>query len=727
MTGLVVDIAVNVSVDKTFHYLVPEELREQLVPGSRVIVPFGRRQVPGTVVGFPEQAGLPGLKSVIEMADNPLTPGLLSLARWMSEYYLYPLGQTIEAVVPKALSRAKPRKKKFIRLLAGPPSVGQKGQVKGKKQAELIRVLAEQGQMPVEELGAFSSQTIKSLRDAGVIEVIERDAEPSVDQAPFTASAQPALMPEQEEAVRRISGPLAAGAFGVFLLHGVTGSGKTEVYLRTIAGLSGTGRGAIVLAPEIALTPQLLSRFRRRFGNRVAVLHSGLTDRERADEYRRIGTGGVDVAIGARSAVFAPFENLGLIIVDEEHENSYKQDEGLRYHARDVAIMRAKFQDAVCVLGSATPSLESYYNAKSGKHQYLRLANRVDHRPMPEVLIIDVKTIPKESIYSPRLVEDIKVRLERNEQTLLLLNRRGFSSVLICKDCGAAVRCPSCSVSLTFHKSERRLKCHYCGFLTPPPDRCPACQGINMKLLGTGTQKVEEELKALFPNARLTRMDSDSVKGRDAYDKLLQQVDRREVDILLGTQMIAKGHDFPGVTLVGVVDADVGLNLPDFRAAEKTFQLITQAAGRAGRGDAVGEVVIQTMNASHYSIRHSMTHDYDGFYNEEIAYRSQLGYPPVGRIIKLEIKSPDEALAQEAAKTAQNRIRSLLRGKETVLLGPAPAPISRVRGQYRFQLLLLSAKRDSIRKLASDARNFVEEKYGRKCRVIVDVDPVNLM
>jgi primosomal protein N' (replication factor Y) len=507
----------------------------------------------------------------------------------------------------------------------------------------------------------------------------------------------------------------------------VTGSGKTEVYLHAIKQLEGTGKGAIVLVPEIALTPQLLSRFRKRFGSRVAVLHSGLSDRERADEYRRIQAGEVDVAMGARSAVFAPFSRVGLIIVDEEHENSYKQDEGLRYHARDVAVMRAKFQNAAAVLGSATPSLESYYNARSGKYRYLRLANRVDNRPMPEVMIVDAKAMPRHALYSPPLLEEIRLRLEKGEQTLLLLNRRGFSSVLICRECGSAVKCPSCSVSLTYHKSEGTLKCHYCGFFTRPPDTCPSCKGIQLAMIGSGTQKVEEELQALFPAARMKRMDSDSVKGRDAYETLLQQVDRREVDILLGTQMIAKGHDFPAVTLVGVVDADVGLNLPDFRAAEKTFQLITQAAGRAGRGQAIGEVIIQTMNPNHYSILHSRTHDYEGFYNEEIAYRTQLKYPPVGRIIKLEVKSADEDRARDAAKTAQDRIRSLLRGNENVLLGPAPAPIAKVRGQYRFQLLLLSQKRELIRHLAAEARNAVEEKFGRKCKVIVDVDPVNLM
>jgi primosomal protein N' (replication factor Y) len=724
MTDLVVDIAVGVSVNKTFHYLAPAELQARLAAGTRVLVPFGSRRIIGTIVGFPDRPDVAGLKSVIDILDAPLSPGLLALARWMADYYLHPLGQTIEAVVPKAVGRAKPKKKKFIRLTQDAVS-GRQG-VKGKKQIALLDVLGEQGETALDALAGFSPATIKSLAQAGQIEIVERET-PAEAQEEIPSTGAPHLMDEQREAVTKIRESLAEAAFAVHLLHGVTGSGKTEVYLRAIAGLAATGKGAIVLVPEIALTPQLLNRFRGRFGDRVAVLHSGLTDRERADEYRRIQAGQVDVVVGARSAVFAPFAKLGLIIVDEEHENSYKQDEGLRYHARDVAIMRAKLENAVAVLGSATPSLESFYNAKSGKYRYLRLEKRVDHRPMPEVLIIDVKTLPKNTLYSPRLIEDIAKRLAKNEQTLLLLNRRGFSSVLICRDCGTAVKCPSCSVSLTFHKSEGKLKCHYCGFFSQPPDKCPSCQGIDLKLIGSGTQKIEEELQTLFPDARLKRMDSDSVKGRDAYERLLRQVDRREVDILLGTQMIAKGHDFPAVTLVGVIDADVGLNLPDFRSAEKTFQLITQAAGRAGRGELGGEVVIQTMNPNHYSIQHSTTHDYAGFYAEEIVFRRELHYPPLGRIIKIEVKSPHADRAREAATSAQNRIRHLMRGKDAVLLGPAPAPIARVRGQFRFQLLLLSQQRDKMRMLALEGKKAVEEKYGRKCKVIIDVDPVNLM
>ncbi len=725
MPGSVAEIAVAVSVNKTFHYHVPEELRERLEAGSRVLVPFGSRRVRGTVVGFPDAAGTAGLKSVIEIIGAPLAPSLLSLARWMSEYYLHPLGQAIETVIPAAVSRTKQKKKKFLQLVQGDHDLQA---LRGPKQTELLLLLCDREIMAWEELKGFSPATVKALCTAGMGVIVEKDDDGRVHQEEEQASSAPhKLMPEQDEAVRTLSEAVSQNTFGVFLLHGVTGSGKTEVYLQSIAALRGTGRGAVVLVPEIALTPQLLSRFRGRFGSRVAVLHSGLTDRERADEYRRIQTGRVDVAVGARSAVFAPFERVGLIVVDEEHENSYKQDEGLRYHARDTAVMRAKLENAVAVLGSATPSLESYFNARSGKYRYLRLASRVDHRPLPGVRVVDIRTLPKGGLYSPVLTENIRRRLENGEQTLLLLNRRGFSTLLICRDCGQAIKCPSCSVSLTFHKSERKLKCHYCGYLTQPPAVCPSCSGAGLKPLGSGTQKVEEELTALFPGARIERMDSDAVRGRHAYEELLAKMDRREVDILLGTQMVAKGHDFPAVTLVCVVDADVGLNLPDFRSAEKTFQLITQAAGRAGRGEMGGEVVIQTMNAGHYAVRHSLSHDYEGFYAEEIGYRTQLGYPPAGRIIKIEINSPDEDRSADAAKTARDRIRHLMRGKETVLLGPAPAPVFRVRGRYRYHLILLSRNREAMRMLAVEGRNAVEEKFARTCRVIVDVDPVNLM
>ncbi|HAR46502.1 MAG TPA: primosomal protein N' [Nitrospiraceae bacterium] len=723
MPDLVVDIAVGISVHKTFHYRAPGEMQDLLLPGTRVLIPFGSRRVTGTVIGLLSGVASDGLKQVIEVLDDHLSPELLDLARWMSDYYLHPLGLTIETLLPKALGRAVPKMEKMLCLIAGADTAAPKGP----KQAALLHLLKEQGETAVSALDGFSRSTIKSLQDAGLLEITERE----LSLVPVTEAGirdkPPELMPEQAGAVAEIGASLFSGTFGVYLLHGVTGSGKTEVYLHSIALLSGTGRGAIVLVPEIALTPQLLGRSQRRFGDRVAVLHSGLTDRERADEYRRIRSGGVDVAVGARSAVFAPFAKLGLVIVDEEHENSYKQEEGLRYQARDVAVMRAKLQAAVAVLGSATPSLESFFNAAAGKYRLLRLSARVDHRPMPEVAVIDLKAQPAEGGYAPALQAAIRERTEKKEQTLLLLNRRGFSSVLICRDCGTAIRCPSCSVSLTFHKPEAKLKCHYCDHVTFAPDWCPSCSGINLKLLGTGTQKVEEELQRLFPAAVVVRMDSDSVKGRQAYETLLGQVDRGEVDILLGTQMVAKGHDFPGVTLVGVVDADIGLNLPDFRSAERTFQLITQAAGRAGRGDRPGQVMIQTMNPGHYAVRHSTTHDYEGFYEEEIQYRRELGYPPFRRLVKFEVRSAQEQIASDAARKAFNRMRTMIRGNDPAVLGPAPSPVARVRGRYRFQILLLSERRDLLRRVALEGKSVVEDEYGRACRVVVDVDPVNLM
>lgn len=724
MHPTIADIAVPVNLPQTFHYRIPDALAGRLVEGSRVLVPFGSRRVVATVVGFPSTADARELKTVIDEADVPLQPDLLRLGRWMADYYLHPLGLSIETMLPRAVVNTGRRTVRSLRLAASGPAAEA---ARGPKQAALLQLLRRQGKVLFSELGDFASTTIKALVERGVAEVIEEALQDGPAQAVHPPDAQPMLMPEQAEAGQQIGEAVRSGAFSVFLLHGVTGSGKTEVYLRIIADLAGTGRGAIVLVPEIALTPQLLGRFRRRFGSRVAVLHSGLTERERADAYRSIREGRVDVAVGARSAVFAPFLKLGLLVVDEEQEGSYKQDDGLRYHARDVAVMRSKFQDAVCVLGSATPSLESYHNARAGKYRYLRIANRVDHRPMPLVEIVDVKGLPKPSIFAPLLAAEVRERLDRREQTLLLLNRRGFSSVLICGDCGKVMPCPSCSVSLTFHKSEKRLKCHYCDHHAAPPDRCPVCGGASLKPLGAGTQRIEEETAAAFPDARISRMDSDSVRGRKAYEELLGQVDRGEIDILLGTQMIAKGHDFPAVTLVGVVDADVGMHLPDFRAAERTFQLITQAAGRAGRGSAAGEVIIQTMNPNHYALLHSRTHDYEGFYDEEVRYRTELGYPPVRRMIKIEVKGSQEKTVVEAATIARNRIRHLLRGKETVLLGPAPSPVSRVRGKYRYQMLLLSPAREVIKTLAAEARKAVEEKFGRKVQVLVDVDPVNLM
>lgn len=725
MSDLIADIAVPVSVSKTFHYIVPENIRDKVGTGSRVIVPFGSRRLIGTILGFTQNPHSSVLKPVIEVLEDTVSSDLLSLAMWMSDYYIHPIGQTIDAMIPRAVARARPKKSRYVRLKSDPRNVAVP---KGRRQEELVRILSERPETPIEELRGFSPFTIKALFSAGVIEIIERaDSIMTAVDDTFESDNPPPLMPQQKTAVDRIMESVKKNRFETFLLHGVTGSGKTEVYLHVIGMLKGSGRGAIVLVPEISLTPQLLNRFRRRFGRRVAVLHSGLTDRERADEYRKIRRGDVDVVVGARSAIFAPFEAIGVIVVDEEHEGSYKQEEGLRYHARDVAIMRAKLQSAVAILGSATPSLESFYNAKNGKYHYIEISNRVDARPLPQVSIVDIKTLPKGKALSQRLIDAMASRLKRKEQIILMLNRRGFSSVLVCRECGHVPVCPCCSVSLTFHKVDRRLKCHYCDYYTIAPDVCPACSGVNLRPLGAGTQRIEEEIRAVFPDYRIARMDSDSVKGKGMYHKLINEVDDGSIDILLGTQMIAKGHDFPSVTLVGIVDADVGLTLPDFRASEKTFQLITQAAGRAGRGSIEGEVIIQTLNLGHYAIRYSLTHDYKGFYQEEMSYRAQLGYPPVRRMVKMEIRSSDDKRAAEAARAARARMQGLIKEKDTVILGPSPAPISKVRGRYRYQILLASPLRHRLRTLSIEGRDAVEEKFGKKCQVIIDVDPINLM
>ncbi len=725
MSALIVDIAVPVAVSKTFHYIATDDIASRIIRGARVIVPFGTRRVIGTVIGLPRGSDHSGLKPVLDVLDETIPPRLLSLAEWMSEYYIYPVGLTIDTMVPKAVSRLKPRKARYI-ILTKAASDGL--MPKAARQRELMRLLTEAGMLRLDGLKGFSARTIKALQEAGMIEIVEEDpSRPASSVPPFEPDEPPPLQPEQKEAVLRICEAIDRNGFEPFLLHGVTGSGKTEVYLQVISRLAGSGKGAIVLVPEISLTPQLLGRFRRRFGDRVAVLHSRLTDRGRADEYRRIRKGDVDVVVGARSAVFAPFERLGAIVVDEEHEGSYKQEDGLRYHARDVAVMRAKLEGAVAVLGSATPSLESFFNAKTGKYTYLKISNRIDHRPMPSVSIVDMRTLPKAVVLSQRLIEAVKTRMERGEQAMLMLNRRGFSPVLVCRDCGAVPRCPSCSVSLTYHKADGLLKCHYCDFYTSAPDICPSCSGAAVKPLGAGTQRIEEEIRSAFPNSKIARMDSDSVKGRDGYNELLSMVDSGRIDILLGTQMIAKGHDFPSVTLVGIVDADTGLNLPDFRAAEKSFQLITQAAGRAGRGDSEGEVIIQTLNPDHYAVRHSLRHDYEGFYEQEISYRTQLGYPPVGRMVKIETSAPDEKTAKEAIEAAKKRMHGMAKSGEVSLLGPAPSPISSVRGRYRYQILLISRRRGLMRSMAAEGRTAVEEKFGRRVRIIIDVDPGHLM
>jgi primosomal protein N' (replication factor Y) len=538
-----------------------------------------------------------------------------------------------------------------------------------------------------------------------------------------------ALNPHQKAAVDAIAGALAARQFRAFLLEGVTGSGKTEVYLNAIDAVLALNRGALLLVPEIALTPAVAGQFHHRFGARVAILHSAFNDAERAQEWRRIRSGEAAVVVATRSGVFAPVRDLGLIVVDEEHDQSYKQQDTPRYHGRDVAVVRARDCGAVVVLGSATPSLETRYNAGTGKYTRLTLPERIERRPLPEVTIVDMRQefleTRKQATFSRALVDGVDARLENGEQTMLLLNRRGFSSFVACRSCGERVQCAHCSVTLTYHRRDRRMLCHYCNYAERVPDRCPKCASEYVQFVGLGSERVEQELHQAFPRARIARMDRDTVSGKRDYETILAGFREREFDILVGTQMIAKGHDIPNVTLVGVVSADVGLGLPDFRAAERTFQLLTQAAGRAGRGETPGIVLVQTMNPEHYAIRCAAAQDYEQFYAKEIEFRRLMQYPPFGALASIVIRAREE---EEAISRSAALGRLLLPNPEGVrVLGPAPAPVARLKNEYRYQMLLKSLSRKRLGQVLGQVRRFAAEQKWNPVSLAIDVDPVTLL
>jgi primosomal protein N' (replication factor Y) len=518
------------------------------------------------------------------------------------------------------------------------------------------------------------------------------------------------------------------------LLHGVTGSGKTEVYMRAMVTALTQGKQVIYLVPEISLTPQLLTRLHARFGQDVGVLHSRLARGERLDEWLRVHRQQATIAIGPRSAIFAPLQRVGLIIVDEEHDPSYKQEESPRYLARDVAIMRAKLCDAVVVLGSATPSLESFMNAQQQRYHYLQLPDRVRTQDLPEVVLVDLRREEHRAgageVLSHPLRKAVVERLVRREQTLLFLNRRGYATFVQCHECGYICQCPRCSVALTFHIEDRTLKCHYCLLNSPPPETCPSCRGTRVEYFGTGTQKVEREVRRLFPHARVARLDRDATGGRHAMQEILTRLARGEIDILIGTQMITKGHDFPRITLVGVVSADVTLGLPDFRAAERTFQLLTQVAGRAGRGEVPGEVIVQTFAPQHYAIQHAQAHDFHGFYTEEIAYRKHLGYPPVVRLAAIRFDARDPQAVEQFCQAFVALLRPYVRDAEGVtLLGPAPAALAKLNNRYRWHLLLKASTVRRLHEVIEAGLSALQQasisRHG--VRLMVDVDPVNLL
>ncbi len=577
----------------------------------------------------------------------------------------------------------------------------------------------------VEQAVRHAGSAARSLARRGLVRV--RMESPLAASHP--ARPRHVLNAHQQAAFERIREALESKQFHTFLLKGVTGSGKTEVYLNAIEAALTMGRGALLLVPEIALTPAVASQFFQRFGDRVAILHSAFSETERADQWRRIRSGAAAVAVGTRSAVFAPVRELGLIVVDEEHDHSYKQEETPRYHGRDVAIVRAQAAGACVVLGSATPSMESRYNAARGKYTLLELPERIEQRPLPRVEIIDMRVefleTRRQSTFSRRLLEELQARLECGEQAMLLLNRRGFSCFVACRACGHRVECVNCAVTLTYHRRDNRLLCHYCNYAEPPPPLCPKCSSEHLYFIGVGSERVEEELHRHFPKARIARMDRDTVSGRRQYETILAAFRDQAFDILVGTQMIAKGHDIPNVTLVGVVSADVGLGMPDFRAAERSFQLLTQVAGRAGRGERPGTVLIQTINPDHYAIRFAAAQDYEGFYEKELQFRRMMRYPPFSALANLLVRSSRQ---EEALKLSGALGRFLTPPPEHLkILGPAEAPVPKLKKEYRYQLLIKAASRRALAQTLERVRRFAQEQNWPATALVIDVDPVSLL
>jgi primosomal protein N' (replication factor Y) len=745
-------------------YKVPEALCEHVMVGKRVLIPLGKRKVTGVVLELLSESSIPETREILaELDERPILEAtLLQLSQWIAQYYLANLGEVFGAILPPSLRTETQR---TISLKPGTFSVHD-----ALDKRILARLHQSKGKINVKSLtremsgGGNLHSAIERLRSMGAIEMHERlpGHRKKGQKTPLEPDPTPALAnehrlvlsSEQEIAVRAIEARLQKGGFETFLLHGVTGSGKTEVYLRAMEQTRRVGRRSLILIPEISLTPQLIDRLNARFRGKVGVLHSALSATDRWTQWWHIVHGNVDVVVGARSAVFAPLPNIGLIVVDEEHDPSYKQDEGLRYNGRDVAVVRGKLSDCPVILGSATPAIESYQNSLDGRYRLLEITQRVQQRPLPSIEIIDLrskvdasqklsvdvapsrtKSSPTQSSGEHRLISDrfaafLTKNYQASRQSLIFLNRRGFANFLQCVFCGHVLRCSYCSVTLTFHRKQKIACCHHCNFRRPANERCPECGNPSLSGMGVGTEQIEEIVQRLVPQARIARMDRDTTSKRGAHERLIRSWEKGEIDILVGTQMITKGHDISGVTLVGALLADLSLNLPDFRAGERTFQLLSQVAGRSGRGDIPGTVIIQTYAPDHYTIQHLVNHDYQGFFAAELEFRRALNYPPFSRLVCLRLEGPNvdevEAKAKILAATLHDKLAKNSTGREIIeILGPAPAPIQKLRNRYRWQLLLKGRKSAALLELAKQARETLPRS--RTLRLHVDVDPYNML
>jgi len=723
---LIAQVIVELSLDKKFDYLVPPELAQAVHPGVRVEVPFGKSTRTGCVLNVHDAENFQSkftLKNILAVKSNtPQLPAkLLELGNWMADYYCCSYEQAIKALLPGAVRRGTSNRGKRRFVLGEQSKVDEyfhanSNKKSAAKRLSVLQLLTREENLTAEEItqscGAGAS-VVKALLDEELIKIGSVDPTATRRQR-FQVRVAPdkprTPTAEQAKALEGICQLLDNNGEKIRtgLLFGVTGSGKTEVYLQSIAYALKQNKSAIVLVPEISLTPQTVRRFRARFGDALAVLHSRLSEAERRCEWQKIYTQQAKIAIGARSALFAPLANLGLIVVDEEHENSYKQSEAPRYSARDVAVMRGKLENAVVILGSATPSLETYYNALNGKYKLWTLQNRAEDSPLPTVKVVDLALARahaqennerSSSLFTPELVTAIKERLRLREQVILFLNRRGFARELACPDelCTWVAECPDCSKAYIYHKSRRMLTCGVCGRIEPAPAHCPQCNSEVLKFRGVGTERIEEAARRIFPFAHIERMDSDTMRSSDSHEITLEKFRRGEIDILIGTQMIAKGLDFPNVTLVGVINADSGLNIPDVRASERTFQLLTQVAGRAGRGDKHGEVIIQTFSPYNDVIRYAVAQDFPAFYEYDAAVRQILQYPPYGHLIALYAKSENESDAAEVINAVFNRARAYC-SDDIVAVEPAPAPLSRIKGKYRYIATFRGEKLSRVRR-----------------------------
>ena len=747
---MLISVAVPVPFLDLLTYNVPDSMAVPPI-GARVRVPVGTRTLTGCVVKHDAliEEGTDA-KNIVEALDRePLLPAsVVELCRWVADYYVAGIGDALAVAMPpgargradafksQRVVRATAHGLEMVRLKPD-PTVTEKHPTVTEKQRVALEILAAAPEgLPSTDLRdrGVSAGVLAGLVKRGLVSIQserdERDPFERAAMADVTPDASRQLTEEQRCAVEELFALADTREFRVALLHGVTGSGKTEIYLRLADRMCRAGRQVLLLVPEIALTPSIAALFRGTFGDRVAIQHSALSDGERHDQWHRIRRGEIDIVVGTRSAVFAPLDRLGLVIVDEEHDSSYKQEETPRYHGRDVAILRASREHALVVLGSATPSMESYQNAVAGKYARITLGKRVLDRPLAAVRIVNMRTEYAEAgpdvVISRDLAAAIAERLERREQVLVLLNRRGYSTAVFCRQCGDTFECPNCSVSLTVHRARNgwRARCHYCNYSVMVPKTCRKCAAPYLEHAGFGTERIEEQLHERFPDARIGRVDRDSVRRKGALTEILTKFASAELDVLVGTQMIAKGHDFPAVTLVGVISADVGLGLADFRASERTFQLLTQVAGRAGRGERAGEAVVQTLYPEHYSIQLACRQDYPGFFEREIVYRRGMRYPPFFALINGIVRGRTFEEAMQQAREIVRRLEPATVGGTFTILGPAPAPLGRLRGEHRVQFFLKGSRRADMRHALMEVVAGMPEI---RRRLTIDVDPLSVL